>query len=113
MTIIPGGNPDNVLSLGGEHPDSRPTGLAEGEWKDYDKWGHFLHAKEDRWQIKVGGCTIDIMHDGTINITGATINLIGEVHLGSAGGVPAAKQGTIDTGGFADISNLAQKVYIT
>lgn len=113
LTSVPDGNPDKAMTMGGEHPDHRPKNLAEGEWKDYDKWGHFLHAKEDRWQIKVGSCTIDIMHDGTVNITANTINLIGDVHLGSTGGVLSAKQGTIDTGGYVDTENLATKVWIT
>jgi len=49
----------------------------------------------------------------TVTITGATINLVGNVHLGSTGGVPAAQQGTLDTAGNADTSNLAAKVWVT
>jgi hypothetical protein len=46
-------------------------------------------------------------------MTAGTINLVGEVHLGSTGGVPAAKLGTVDSGGFSDQSNLANQVFVT
>lgn len=49
----------------------------------------------------------------TITLTGQKIILDGETHLGGENGVPASKQGTIDTKGGADVANLAQKVFVT
>jgi len=61
-----------------------------------------LTAKSVTWNVTNG-----------VTINGQTINLIGNVHLGSTGGVPAAMQGTVDTAGAADVSNLANKVFVT
>lgn len=61
-----------------------------------------LSAKSVTWNIQ-----------NAITLNGQTINLVGNVHLGSKGGVPAAMQGTVDTAGNADETNLATKVWIT
>ena len=61
-----------------------------------------LTAKSVTWNVTNG-----------VTINGQTINLVGNVHLGSTGGVPAAMQGTVDTAGAADVSNLATKVFVT
>lgn len=108
-----GGNPDQTFVDNLEHPDHRPKGLAEGQWKNYDMWGHFLHAREDGWEFKIGSATIMIGNNGVITITGVTINLVGNIHLGSTGGVPAAMQGSIDTDGDAEVENLATRVWVT
>jgi hypothetical protein len=55
----------------------------------------------------------DVNATGNVNVTGSTIVTNGPTHLGAAGGVQIAKMGTIDTGGFADICNLATKVFAT
>lgn len=60
----------------------------------------------------IGG-TAAINATTSITMTAPTITLAGTVHLGGAGGVPAAQQGTVDTGGFSDVSNLATKVFVT
>lgn len=59
-------------------------------------------AKSMTWNVQNG-----------ITLNGQTINLVGNVHLGSSGGVPAAKQGSTDTSGDAEVGNLATKVWIT
>jgi phage gp45-like len=59
-----------------------------------------------------GSSVVEITGD-TINITAATINLVGNVHLGSKGGVLAGMLGSIDTAGDALISDLATKVWVT
>jgi hypothetical protein len=58
------------------------------------------------------GCSI-VTDNGTMTLTASTINLVGNVHLGSTGGVPCAMEGTVDTCGCADVANLATKVWIT
>ena len=53
------------------------------------------------------------LEDGKATITADEIVLAGTVKLGSAdASTPAAMKGTIDTGGNADISNLATKVFV-
>ena len=44
VTTVLGGNPDNTMLVGLEHPEYRPKNLEEGEFKKYDMWGHFLYA---------------------------------------------------------------------
>lgn len=63
-------------------------------------------------KIEVGSSSITIV-DGLITLTATKIVTSGETHLGSSGGVPAAQQGTVDTAGNADVSNLATKVFVT
>lgn len=61
-----GGNLDQPLVVGLEHPEHRPTGLGEGEWKLYTKWGdnpkHNFHAQEKKWIITLDKqkITVDI-----------------------------------------------------
>lgn len=117
-TVTLDGNPDKAMMGGGEHPDYRPTDLGEGEIKDYDKWGHFGHWKSDGLHFKIGGSDIVFGHDGVITITATTINIIGNVHLGTAAGVPAAKLGstdddTEDNGSDAITGNVADHVWVT
>jgi phage gp45-like len=49
----------------------------------------------------------------TINAPSGAIINSPATQLGAPGGVPAAKLGTIDTGGYADIDNLAEQVTVT
>lgn len=56
---------------------------------------------------------VDVTANGTATVTAPTVNTVGDTHLGSPGGVKAAKLGTIDTGGFADMLNLADLVKVT
>lgn len=117
-TITPDGNPDKARMGHGEHPQYRPKNQAEGEITDYDMWGSKMQMKSDGWHWTIGNSTIVVGRDGTITITGTTINIIGNVHLGTAGGVPAAKLGSVDnddelSGPDALVSNLATKVFVT
>lgn len=53
------------------------------------------------------------VENGKVTITADTIVLEGDVKLGGADAdKPASMKGTIDTGGNADISNLATKVFV-
>lgn len=63
--------------------------------------------------VTIEGQTIALTAAASITLTAPTINTVGETHLGSTGGVPAAQQGTVDTGGNADVSSLATKVFVT
>ncbi len=72
-----------------------------------DKAGSII--KED------GTGNITVTATGTVTIKAATIVLNGNVVLGgpAGSGVPISLQGTIDSGGNADISDLATKVKAT
>lgn len=106
MAVALNGNMDQPLILGVEHPDHRPTGLAEGEGKIYDMWGNYLFKQQNKWTWKVGDSKIEMFADGTIVLTG-------NVHLGGPGGVKASKDGTVDSAGDVDTSNFATKVWVT
>lgn len=104
LALVIGGNLDQAVLLGFEHPDHRPTGLAEGDKKIYDGFGQFMHFEDGKCTISAGGCQIVM--------TGGEIRLIGNVRLGSASASrPVSAQGTVDTGGFADTSNPLTKVW--
>lgn len=77
-----------------------------------------------------GNITIQALQSGTIeidneggkiemkaqefNVTAQKIGLDAVVYLGTKeGGQPAAKLGTVDTAGYADVQNLAQRVFVT
>jgi len=101
--IAMGGYPDQVFCLGIEHPDHRPTNLAEGELKLYDDQGQFVHIKRDGIHIETGK---------TVTIKAPKIVLeSADIRLGSdSASRELAAKGTIDTGGFVDTANLLTKV---
>lgn len=90
------GSPDMPTMLGGEHPDYRPVGLSEGEWKLYsifnDKFDE-IFEQESRITIKhkteilfqVGDNTKIKITDGLVEITGADLKVSGEIHAKSDG----------------------------
>lgn len=47
VALAVGGNQDHLIILGASDRASRPTGLAEGETKVYDKTGSKIHLKSD------------------------------------------------------------------
>lgn len=133
----PNGSPELAVITGIEHPDHRPTGLAEGEWKMYTRWGdpkHNLHAQEKKWTLTIGDQKITVDEENkkiivatkdttitldnnakTITLKADTIILDGTCKLGGSGSdtfVPASKQGTVDTAGDSDTSNFATKVNV-
>lgn len=63
-----GGNPDNAMCIGIEHPQYRPKNLEEGEFKLYEKWGGYDYAQEPKWIRKVGTATIECFRDGRVHI---------------------------------------------
>src|SRR4051794_22700142 len=44
-TLVPEGNPDKAMVVGGEDPASRPKNLEEGEVKYYSKFGQYMFFK--------------------------------------------------------------------
>lgn len=100
-----GGGSDRFFVLGLEHPAYRPTNTPVGGKVIYDSAGN---------AISLVLTSIRIVSPTKVTIQAPTIELIGDVTLGGAAGtgVPAAKQGTIDTAGNADVTNLATKVNV-
>lgn len=75
VTVTLGGNPDNTMLIGMEHPQHRPKNLAEGEFKVYDKWEAYQHGKQDRWIHKVGNAiTLHIRDGGHIHLNPPSID---------------------------------------
>lgn len=75
ITTTLDGNPDKAMVSGGEHPQFRPKNLAEGEFKQYEKWGGYEHGKQDRWIKKVGDAiTLHIREGGIIHLNPDSID---------------------------------------
>lgn len=104
LLLALGGRSDKAYALGLEHPQYRPANNNPGETYVYDANGNIVSLVKSN---------IRVVSAGTITLTAPTIVLDGNVHLGGSGGVPAAMKGTVDTGGFIDITNLATKVWVT
>jgi phage gp45-like len=68
ITTTLGGNPENTMLIGMEHPEHRPKNLAEGEFKQYEMWGGYDYGKQDKWVRKVGTATIECFRDGKVHI---------------------------------------------
>lgn len=87
-------------------PKDRVDGQKEGEvaLKNFDA-GQFFKMDKDG--------NVVLQAPGTVTIKADKIVLDGPSHIGGDGGVPASKQGTVDTAGAADVSNLATKVFLT
>lgn len=103
--LVLGGGADRMFALGLEHPKYRPVNTPIGGTIIYDSAGQ---------AVSLVLTSIRVVSPAKITLQAPTIELIGNVTLGGAAGsgVPAAKQGTIDTAGNADISNLAAKVNV-
>ena len=95
--------------------------MVEDKLPQDQKYGQTAQIKQkvlasfqiDKNSVTVNHPSVVNLNAPTINLTGSTINLVGNVHLGSTGGQPASLKGTIDTGGNADVSSLATKVFVT
>lgn len=104
--------------VGSSHnnPNPPPVQIAAGEWRYQNKSGSWAYFKSDGsiTLIDKGGSIIAMDGQGDVTITATNIVLNGTVTLGGAkgSGVPAAKQGTVDTGGYVDTSDLATKVNV-
>jgi phage baseplate assembly protein V len=105
LILALGGGFDRAHALGVEHPAKRPTNTPAGGTVLYDAYGD---------AISIVQANMRLVHSAKISLVAPEIELIGAVTLGgeAGSGVPAAKQGTVDTGGFADEANLATKVNV-
>lgn len=100
-----GGRSDRSMIFGIDHPDFGPRDLAPGHAAIYDAYGNIVSLVET--EIRMVATT-------KIHLKAPTITLESPViKLGSDGASkPASMQGTVDTGGFADVSNLSTKVLV-
>jgi phage baseplate assembly protein V len=104
LLLALGGRSDKGYVLGLEHPKYRPTGNNPGETYIYDANSNIVSLVQSN---------IRIVSPGTITLTAPTIVLNGSCHLGSASAnTPVSMQGTVDTGGFIDETNVATKVFV-
>ena len=70
--LAPGSRRDQLLILGGEHPDHRPTGLAAGDSIQYNATsGTSVKCEGGKVIISAGGTTVTISAAG-IEITGGS-----------------------------------------
>lgn len=100
-----GGRADRLWALGSEHPGLRPKGTPMGGTVLYDAYGD---------AVSIVQANLRVVHATKITLQAPEIELIGNVTLGGAAGsgVPCSKQGTVDSNGDVDVSNLATKVNV-
>lgn len=95
---------DLVVGLGFEHPQYRPKNRDLGSAAIYDMHGNIVSLVEMECRI---------VHATKIHLVAPEIVLEGTVKLGGPdANKPAAMQGTVDTGGYSDVSGLATKVLV-
>jgi phage gp45-like len=116
ITMMLNGDPDQAMAISAEHPDFRPTGLLEGEWKLYDKWGSYCHAKSDGWHFVVGQSELTMLRSGevTIKCVNITHDTSGKTFLGKDADKPLGMLGSTDNdtelnGADALVGNLSTK----
>lgn len=100
------GSRDSAYVFGGENPALRPKGewLTQGGTAIYDAGGNI---------ISIVGAKLRIVHATEIILQAPRIVLDGTVYLGGPdAGRQASAEGTVDSGGYADTSNLAAKVFL-
>ncbi|MBB3771513.1 phage gp45-like [Angulomicrobium tetraedrale] len=97
------GNRDSLYALGGANPGLVPV-LPQGGTAIYDHLGNI---------VSLVMTELRIVHASRIHLVAPEIILEGEIKLGGPGASrPASAQGTVDTGGFADVTNPATKVWM-
>jgi phage baseplate assembly protein gpV len=100
-------------SNAGSDAGSGGQSSSQGQQIYFKNDGSLMWTDGNGASIKCDGQGNVTINAKTVTITATTINTIGNTHLGSTGGVPAAMQGTVDTGGYSDTSNLATKVFVS
>jgi phage baseplate assembly protein V len=123
VLLTQGGRADRSQVLALEHPDSRPRNRKVGEVTIYDDQAQEIHISRDGIRIKggkndlpmqidIGSARVTITKD-QITLKCAKIVLDGDVYLGGADAdKPAAMQGSVDSGGDVETSNLSTKVFV-
>jgi len=97
------GNRDSLYAMGGANPELVPQ-LPPGASAIYDHLGNIVSLVQ---------AELRIVHATKIHIVASEIVLEGNVKLGGPDAArPASAQGTVDTGGFADVTNPATKVWM-
>ncbi|TBW33350.1 hypothetical protein EYW49_20540 [Siculibacillus lacustris] len=100
-----GGRSDRAMLFGLDHADYGPRDLAVGHTAIYDAFGNIVSLVQS--EIRIVSATKITLRAPAVTIDSPVIK------LGSDGAaMPAAMQGTTDTGGFADITNLSTRVLI-
>lgn len=109
------------------HRPSRPRNRQPGDSVMYDNRNQITEMIGDGirtttpfdWSVDAGGNVtikaggnISIEAAGKITLTAPDIVTDGFTHIGGEGGVPVSKEGTIDTGGFADVGSLASRATV-
>lgn len=99
FAMLVAGRPDQAVFIGIEHPDHRYRNLKPGEKAIYDAHGQVIKLLQGKKTVvEVGELRI---------IADKVIVESSDINLGGEGGVPVAKQGTLDTAGHACVSNLS------
>jgi phage gp45-like len=100
---MPGGRPDLAYISHIQHDGFRP-GVPAGAAVLYNQFGQLIKMYSDEITIEAGA---------KFQVNASEIVLNGVCKLGGEGAsTPASRQGTVDTGGFADTTNLATKVFV-
>lgn len=104
LAIAARGQRTLVAALGLEDPQHRPKNRELGSTAIYDANGSIVSLVQ---------ANIRIVHAKEIHLVAPKIYLEGTCYLGgSDASTPASMQGTVDTGGNSDVSNLATKVLL-
>lgn len=123
VLLLGGGRSDRAQVLGLEHPEHRPKDGKPGEVVLYDDQKQKVYLSRDGilidggannlpLQINIGGTQLKIS-ENEVRIKCAKIVLEGDVYLGGDDAdKPAAMEGSIDSGGDVETSNLATKVFV-
>lgn len=101
--MVMAGRRTQAVVAGVEHTEMRPD-LPVGGQAIYDAAGNI---------VSIVQADIRIVHSSKVHIIAPEIILEGTVKLGGPDAdKPASMQGTVDTGGFSDVSSLATKVLV-
>ncbi len=110
--LCPDGDLANAVALPGGFHDKNPApSSSAAEDIEAQRGTARLRTTDTAAFLECGGSSVQVQ-DGTITLTAAKIILDGVSYLGGADAAnPVAMEGTIDTGGYADVSNLATKSF--
>jgi phage baseplate assembly protein V len=112
ILLCPDGDLSNAVALpGGFHDQNPAPSQSAAEDIEAQRGAARLRTTDTAAFLECGPSSVKV-EDGTITLTGVKIVLAGTSYLGGAGAAnPVAMLGTVDTGGFADVSNLATKAF--
>jgi len=115
--LCPSGDPANAVLFPGGYHDKNPPPSADPGTDIRAQRGAV--GQPNRLRTTDGGSYLEALgntvavEEGKITITADKIILVGDCYLGGADATTnAARLGTVDTGGYADVANLATKVFV-